>query len=200
MEIIDLDKLQLFFLFSVPGMIALYIRAQFLDGKVPSLTDGIGVYVALSLIYHALWFTISPAIYDVELASATGCEKLGWVGVLFLGPAILGVLSGVNIRKQWLRQFLEKFGMSTVHPVASAWDWKFSHISESWALITLKDGTKWSGVLGANSFISSSTQERDIFLEKVYEVDDNDQWHERTSGVLITNDQVQTIEIWPKGA
>ena len=181
-------------------MIALYVRAQFLDGRMPNFTDGLFVYVALSLFYHALWFTISPSIYSYSLSSATVCQKLQWVGLIFIAPAALGLLSAINIRNQWIQRLFQKFGMSVIHPVGSAWDWKFSLTPESWVIVKLKDGTTWGGILGSNSFISSSPQERDIFIEKVYRIEDNDDWVERQSSVLITHDQIQSVEFWPKGA
>lgn len=199
MELLDIQKLQIFFIFSVPGMIALYVRAQFLDGKVPAIKDGIAAYVALSLIYHAIWFVFLPSMYSVKISTATGCEKAVWVIIEFLGPVLIGVLSGLNVRKQWFRRLLAKAGLTTVHPVASAWDWKFSEVTESWVLVILKDGTRWAGILGEKSFISSSATERDLYLEKVYTVNKKGAWSERASGVLILHDQVQSIEFWPKG-
>jgi len=149
MESFDPDKIELFLLFAVPGMIALYVRSQFLDGKMPNLGDGIAAYIALSLVYHAIWFTIFPSLYAMKLATASTSDKLESIALLFVGPALLGLLAGLNARKQWLRRLFNKVGLNTIHPVASAWDWKFSYMSESWVLIVLKDGTQWGGDTGA---------------------------------------------------
>lgn len=199
MELLDAQKIQLLFIFAVPGMIALYMRAQFLDGKMPDLKDGLAAYVAISIIYHAIWFSITPSMYAIKVTTASGCEKIGWAFIEFIGPAIVGVISGINVRKQWFRKTLAKFGLSTIHPVASAWDWKFSGMPEAWVLVVLKDGKQWGGILSEKSFISSTSLERDIFIEKVFEVKKSGKWVERTSGVLITHDQIQTIEFWSKG-
>jgi Family of unknown function (DUF6338) len=200
MEVLDLEKLHLLFLFAVPGMVFLYVRAQFLDGRLPSIAEGAIIYIVLSLIYHALWFTCDPRIYGFAISDATIFQKLIWVGVIFIIPAALGLLSATNIRFRWIASLFKKVGLTVIHPVPTAWDWKFSGIKESWVLVTLKNETKWRGVLGENSFISSSSQERDIFIEKVFTVDKNGNWVERTSGVLITHDQIETIEFWPKGS
>jgi hypothetical protein len=53
-------------------------------------------------------------------------------------------------------------------------------------------------VLGSKSFISSSPQERDILIEQVYTIDDNDKWIERDSSVLITHGEIQSVEFWRK--
>ncbi|MEN9856683.1 MAG: hypothetical protein RL186_1114 [Pseudomonadota bacterium] len=202
MELLDLEKIQFFFLFSVPGIVALYTRSQFIDGKMPKLSDGISIYVALSLIYHAFWFILLPSLYSYKFLTASLYQKLQWFGIIFVGPAAIGLWSAVNVRYEWTQRLFQKLGMYPIHPVGTAWDWKFSRTPESWVLVKLKDGTIWRGVLGPNSFISSSPQERDIFVEKVYKINENsdsDEWIERDSSVLITHDQVQSIEFWPKG-
>lgn len=198
MDLLDIEKLQLFFLFAVPGIIALYVRAQFLDGKMPSFADGLFVYVTLSLFYHAVWFVIFPSVYSISLSSATVSQKFQLSGLVFLAPVFIGLLSAANIRSQWIQNALRRYGVSVLHPIGTAWDWKFSNTKENWVTVTLKDGNVWRGVIGANSFMSSSPQERDIFIEKVYTLGDNEEWIERESSVLITHSEVQTIEFWRK--
>ena len=198
MDLLDIEKLQLFFLFAVPGIIAIYVRAQFLDGRMPNFADGIFVYVTLSLVYHSIWFLVYPNVYGFSLSSATVSQKLTWVGLAFLAPTLLGLLSAANIKNQWLQKLLRRRGISILHPVGTAWDWTFSNTKESWVLVVLKDGTVWGGVLGEDSFVSSSPQERDIFLEKVYKIGENDEWIERKSSALITHGEIQSIEFWQK--
>jgi hypothetical protein len=91
------------------------------------------------------------------------------------------------------------FATNAVHPIPSAWDWYFSNCGPSWVVVSLKNGAQWGGYLGARSFISSATEERDIFLEKVYRLDSNGSFStEKDSSVLICKDEIQSIEIWPE--
>lgn len=196
MNILDFEKLQFLLIFCVPGIIALYSRSQFIDGKIPNFSDGLIAYSSLSLIYHAIWFLVSPSIYTINLLNASTCDKLGWVTLLFLGPIFLGSLSGISIQKQWLRKILKNFNLSTLHPIKSAWDYKFHNILPSKVMIILKDGNKWRGLLGKESFISSVSNERDIYIEQVYLLDKDGQWIEGSSSALITHDQIQSIEFW----
>lgn len=198
MDLLDLEKLQLFFLFAVPGIIALYVRAQFLDGRMPSFADGLFVYVTLSLVYHAIWFLVYPSIYGITLSSATVSQKLKLAGLVFVAPTLLGLLSAANIKNQWIQTVFRRRGVSVLHPIGTAWDWKFSTTNESWVIVRLKNGKSWAGVLGSKSFISSSPQERDILIEQVYTIDDNDKWIERDSSVLITHGEIQSVEFWRK--
>lgn len=45
-----------------------------------------------------------------------------------------------------------------------------------WILVTFKDSTRVAGYCGRESFISSDPSERDIYIERVYDVDDNGTW------------------------
>lgn len=195
MEILDTTKLQLFLLFAVPGVIALYVRAQFLTGRMPPAAEGILAYITVSLVYHALAFPFRPAIYGASPLSGTW--NWAWFAFVFLVPAVLGVIMGLNARRDWIGSLLRRLHLITTHPIACAWDWKFGDISDCWVLVALKNGTKWGGRLGEQSFISSDPTERDIYLQQVYEIDDDNKWTPRVSGVWIANGEIQSIEFWP---
>ena len=67
-----------------------------------------------------------------------------------------------------------------------------------WVLVTLKDGTRFAGYCGTESCMSSDPTERDIYIESVYDLTDDNVWTPRgENGVLITAGEVQTIEFWP---
>lgn len=191
----DPEKLQVFLFFVVPGIVALYVRAQFLTGRMPPLADGIVAYVILSLIYHAI---ILP-IYGTVFFRSTFQWKAGaWLLLLFILPASIGALLGLNIRKGWIKGILKKARISTVHPVNAAWDWRFGDCGHCYVLAVLKDGTTWAGYLGPESFMSSDPRERDIFIQQVYEVEDEThKWTPRPSSVWIAHGEIQTLEFWP---
>ena len=93
--------------------------------------------------------------------------------------------------------------MHPVHVILAAWDWKFSSSEQNWVLVTLKGDTKFAGFCGVNSFISSDPNERDIFIGKVYDFDDdkwidNDRIAKNVKSVLITAGEIKTIGFWLK--
>lgn len=187
------EALSLFLLFSVPGIIALYFRAQFLTGKMPSVTDGALPYITLSLAYHAFFLWIFKSLY-VRDATSPWYEVL-WFLAIFAIPALLGILLGLNVRKGWTTRLINYAGINTVHPVDLAWDWRFSQCSECWVIVTLKDETKWYGYLGRTSFVSSISSERDIFIQDVYDfLGEGRQWEKRGSSVWIAHGEIQSIE------
>jgi hypothetical protein len=193
--ILSPQTLALFLVFSVPGIVALYFRAQFLSGRLPPAAEGFISYITLSLVYHAVVYPLAAPLYIA--IPPTGWKWLAWCVLIFIGPAILGILLGLNIRKGWTKKIINQFGVSTIHPVNCAWDWHFGQCVECWVIVKLKDGSSWGGFLGAKSFMSSDSSERDLFIEQVYEVKDGEPWGERGSSVWIAHGEIQTLEFLP---
>jgi len=195
-DLLKLETLALFLVFAVPGIVALYVRAQFLTGRLPPVAEAMIAYLTVSVIYHALAYPVARPLYGAAIDS--GLTRAGWFLLLFLGPALLGLLLGLNVRKGWAKAVLTRLGLQTVHPVDSAWDWHFGRCEECWVLAVLKDGTQWAGHMGPNSFMSSSPAERDIYIETVYEVAEKGRpWVPRTSSVWIAQGELQSLEFWP---
>lgn len=195
-ELLKPETLVLFLVFAVPGIVAMYVRAQFLTGRLPPVGEAMIAYVTLSLIYHALAYPVAHPLYRAPLTSGSAAAL--WFVLLFLGPALFGLLLGLNVRMGWTNALLSRTGLQTVHPVDCAWDWHFGKCEEGWILATLKDGTKWAGHMGPNSFMSSNPAERDIFIEKVYEiVEEGTPWVPRVSSVWIAQGELQSLEFWP---
>jgi hypothetical protein len=174
----------------------LYVRTQFLTGRMPPVAEGLLAYVTVSLVYHALAFPVAPQVYG--RSPTQGGWTWTWLTFVFVIPSGLGVLLGLNARYGWTSKLLLKWKIVTTHPIGCAWDWRFSGISECWVLVVLKNEAKWAGYLGGDSFISSDPAERDIYLQQVYEVQDDGKWKPRTSGVWISHGEIQSIEFWPK--
>lgn len=193
MELLDIEKIQLFLVLAVPGIVIIYVRSQFLTGRMLSLKEGLITYIAVSLVYYAIVF---PA-WALSGQPTGLTTSVSWFLIVLVGPAVAGLLLGLNARKGWLQKLVERFGISTVHPIGTAWDWRFSNINEYWVLAVLKDDTKWAGYLDTNSFISSDPSERDIYINQVYELDADNNWLPRTSGVWIAHGEIQSLEFWP---
>ena len=71
---------------------------------------------------------------------------------------------------------------------------------EQWVLVTLKDDTKYAGYCDPeSSFFSSEPTERDMYIEYVYNLDDDNKWEPIPGkSVLITRGEVKTIEFWQR--
>ena len=192
-KLLSVNSLYLILVFIVPGFIALSVRSQFITGRIPSENKAsLLSYLTISVIYGALVLPIvDPALIQDS--------RLVWFGVVFVGPIFLGLLLGINIQKDLVRRFLNRFGLYPAHAIPTAWDWKFSSTPEQWVLVTLKDGTRFGGFYGAQSFTSSSPDERDMYIQWVYDIDEDGIWSvpDSENGLLIAAGEIRTIEFLP---
>lgn len=196
-EILTPEKMGLFLMFSVPGIIILYFRAQFITGRLPPVAEGAVSYLTLSLIYQAAAYPIIST-YLFVMGPMNMCRWAGWLAFIFVIPAAIGSILGINLRRGWLKALLNKAGVSTIHPVNCAWDWHFGQFVECWVIVVLKDGTKWYGFLGRNSFMSSDPAERDLFIESVYMAEnEGEPWIPRGNSVWIAHGEIQSLEFLP---
>jgi hypothetical protein len=194
-EIKSVESLYLIIGFLTPGLIATYIRSQFVTGRGPRHTEAALSYVVISIVYYALAY---PAVeYVLSITGPGRWKALCWFGLIFVGPVFFGLLLGLNTQREWFRRILRRLKMNPVHAMPTAWDWRFGAMREEWVMVTLKDGTKFSGYCGANSFMSSDPNERDIYIQQVFDRNKKDQWIPRSSSVLIAGGTIQTVEFWP---
>ena len=112
-------------------------------------------------------------------------------------PVIVGVVTGVFSNKTLLYKVLKKIRLNPIHPTPSAWDWTFSDLNEQYILIKLNNGAMFGGFLGADSFISSDPNERDLYIEEIFAIDDKDKWVTNGHGVYLTGRDISSIEFLP---
>ena len=155
--------------------------------------------MTVSVIYYALVLPVIDLVPSIQQSSYG--KALAWFALILVGPTILGLLLGVNIQTDAFRRFLQWCRLNPVHVIPTAWEWKFRGMSEQWVLVTLKDGTRFAGFCGSGSFMSSDPEERDIYIERIYDIDDDNRWIPRgEKGLLVAAGEVRTIEFWqPEG-
>jgi hypothetical protein len=100
-----LDNVYLVLAFIVPGLVAMFCRAQFLTGRMPSQVDAILPSLSLSFVYYALVFPIVEAM--PPSTSPSWRVTLAWFALIFLGPSIFGAALGIATQKGWGRTLLQ---------------------------------------------------------------------------------------------
>ena len=193
-----LDHYSLVALLLVPGLIILFVRAQFVPKRTRPQFQPLLSYLAISLAYHAIALPFADLLLVSSRPSRT--DALAWFAYLFAVPAMLGFLLALNFQEDLLRRLLRHSGLNNpIHASPTAWDWKFGFKAEpQWVLATLKDGTRFAGLCGSDSFISDDPAERDIYIERIYDIGNNGEWIDRgDNGLLIAAGEVRTIEFWP---
>ena len=192
----SIDNLHQILGFLVPGLIVIFVRAQFVTGWRPSHSTTILSYFTISVIYYALALPFVDCVFPVR--EPGDGKVLAWFTLIFFGPAALGLILGINTQKNLVFRALQRLHLNPVHSVPTAWDWKFGRGESQWVFVTLKDGTRFGGFHSSESFVSSDPNERDIYIQWLYDIDDENKWHSRgDKSVLITSGQVKTIEFWP---
>jgi hypothetical protein len=143
-----------------------------------------------------IYLLLTAPVFQEQVWAAT----LGWTFVILLGPTFIGLLLGYNVQKAWTRRLLFAIGLKPVHPIPTAWDGRFGSVQQAhWVLVTLAGGEHIGGLFGQWSWASTDPNERDLYLEQIYEIDDDGTWqtvcHEK--GVLIRDREIRYLEIWP---
>lgn len=195
-DIGSLKNLYLVLGFVVPGLIILFVRTQFLTGRSPKHSEAILSYITISVIYYALSL---PLVEWTLSINEPGFQKsAAWFFLIFIGPMIFGGILGLVTQKEWVRKIAQSFGLNPVHFMPTAWDWKFGNMHEQWVMVTLKDKTCFAGYCGKGSFMSSDPNERDLYIEQIYDLDKQDKWEIRErNSVYISHGEIRTIEFWP---
>ena len=195
-QITNVDGLFIAIAFIVPGFIFHNVRCQFIAGRQRTSQESVIGYLTYGSFNFAVF---SWLIYLLAAnAIASHWKAILWFVVIFLAPLVSGLIAGFATQRDWSHRFFRWAGLQPVHILPTAWDWKFGRSSEQWVLITLKDGTRFAGFLGAQSFISSDGGERDIYIEKIYNLDDDDNWVDvGEKSALVTHGEIRSIEFWP---
>jgi hypothetical protein len=82
----------------------------------------------------------------------------------------------------------------------TAWDYLFEGLTpDTFVLVTLLDGTQVAGKMTNNSFASSSKEERDLYIQEVWEIGKKgDQWTPLNPprGILLCGKNIKFVEVY----
>jgi len=195
-----LGDIGLLLAFIVPGFVTYQGVRLFSVRIARGNRDFILVYVTLSALNFAVASLLVPVIHAAGLDLSN--QLLTLAGYVFVVPFVTGIVLGTLIQKDILiglfrRRPFRWTGIKPVSHIPTAWDWKFGQTDEQFVLITLKDGTEFTGHLGSASFISSETSERDMFVQQLYERDDEGVWQPTEKSLYVSKDEIRTVEFWP---
>jgi hypothetical protein len=154
-------------------------------------------FLTFSCLNYSLWIFPYLLFRDRIILENPVVLAVIFLVVIFISPLFLGLIFGLANQQQLVEQGLAILGFRTLSGFPSAWDYKFGRINEPlWVLVTLKDGSEVAGRFGKNSFASSESSERDLYIESVYQVLENGPWQPvtATSGILIKAEEIRYIE------
>jgi hypothetical protein len=183
-------------IFLVPGFIIDEIVTTLKPIKVYSDSVKALRYIGYSVFNLTVWFWLFYLIKTAVDNSSVWYFLLLELSLLATS-AISGVVIGLIRKFELLRKLFARFDINILHPVPTAWDYKFSEIyTEKWVIVTLENDKHVYGKFGYASLASSEKDERDIFLEEIWSLGEDDNWkkRERTDGVWIKATNIKMIE------
>ncbi len=119
------------------------------------------------------------------------------MSITIVGAVIIATFIGIIRKIELVKRILLKLNISISNPIPTAWDYCFSKQNEGiWIIVTLKNGKEIYGLFDCNSFASSDYEERDLYIEKVYDINDDMNWNDnpQSKEMLICKDEIETIE------
>lgn len=194
------DSFEFLARFVLAGYVVILVRSAFVLGLRPKPAELLLEAILFSIIVQALLVVIiAPLLtWGFNLNSgvqiAPELQLFLEVGIL---PACLGLFLGWFLRSGIRNLLLRRLAMPIVHPVRRAHDFAFGNDrSEGLVEITFADGQKIAGWFGNKSLAASDDQRTDLYLERVYLINDQGDWMEASPerSALIKLADVRYIE------
>ncbi|WP_434311600.1 DUF6338 family protein [Hominifimenecus sp. rT4P-3] len=182
-------------IFLLPG----FIIKSVMDTLVPPAKHNDTKYFFSCLLYSivncAIWswaYILLGENFEEQLIKY-------WVLLLVItvvGATLIAILIGSVKQKGIIEWLFSKLRINKIHPIPTAWDYYFGRQEESWIIVTLKSGRTIYGKYSVNSFASSDFEERDLYIEKTYTVNEGHVWieDEKSKGIFISKEDIETIE------
>lgn len=198
--------------FVLPGFVAL----RYAEQTYRTRADESGLERVLTALYFSLlsYIVIAAGAHLLLDVSTTDVKEL-WHGqkpfksYFALAAAGLAVpLVIAEIARRWngsrLRGWvLRKAKISAAHKTPSGWEHFFLQGRFAYVRVTLKDKRVVGGFFGPDSFAGYTTETPDLYLERRYELGEDD-WFKGpakgTLGLYIRADEIVSAEFYDAGA
>jgi hypothetical protein len=194
-QLLSPDSFEFFSRYILAGYVIIIIRSRFASTQRAKTSDLIVEAVILSLI-NQLVFQIAIWSLPEPWLTVFDSRALLFSEILVL-PSLLGLVLGLNLSRGWNNAVLRRLSMPITQPVHRAHDYAFTHNrSAGLIILTYFDGTVVYGYFGEQSLAASDAERSDIFLERLYDVNEDGQWIELipTRGALLSLVSVRSIE------
>lgn len=175
---LTIERLQLFLVVVMPGIIAIKVYDLFYPPEKRDFGSSLLEAMAYGLINLAIW---GVPLFQINQKAWMEEHLLGYAllsaAFLVISPTLLA------LGTVWLRNL--RFVSSRVgYPNKTAWDDFFKRQHECWILFHLKDGKMLGGYFGEKSYASTYPQQPEIYVEETWRVDSRGEFFEKVEGTL----------------
>lgn len=193
MDIWESSKLILFIAFVVPGFVSLKCYEVLCSKPQKDASSQLIDAITYSCVNYAILFYF---IFLVE-ESALRINNIYlytafYTFVLLVAPIIWASVFRFARSHQFLQKYLP-------HPISKPWDYVFSKRKEYWVIVTMKNGNKYAGYYGPQSFSSSTPATEQIYLEQCWKLNEKgafERSRQNTAGILIASQEIETLEFF----
>jgi hypothetical protein len=195
--------------FSAVVVIILFIIPGFITDRIIGLTIPKAKRESTEIILTAITFScINYAIFSwlILLMIFKGFPSryqtwfiFSWLGILLLGPIFEGLTFNWLVNAELYRKLFNLLRLKNIRLIPKSWDYKFGKEEPCWILMTLKDGTKIGGFFGSDSFASSFPAEEDLYIEELWEIDEEGKFQQPvqgSGGCLVKRNEINFIEFF----
>lgn len=192
------ETFEFFARYLLAGFVIISTRSWYVVGEKPKPADVFFEAVILSLVNQMVFLALQAGMLWLFAATEPVLPGRLWffVEVLML-PALLGFLSAANLIRGWKTAFLPRLFMPLERPARTAYDYVFSRQSDPcMVILTYEDATVVHGYFGPNSIAASDPSHGDLYLERLYFVDERGQWIEADPprGALLSLTSLRSLE------
>jgi hypothetical protein len=203
MDVSDINSAIAIILFLMPGFVADWTMSLFIPKSGFGDRQMILRYLTLSSLSYALGIPLIALFNFMNWLQGWTLFVLAFA-LIFVLPVAIGLIVSYGYYHRSLNSLLLKvsgaFNLRPLPSMPNAWDDVFFRISQSegvWLIVALKDGEFFGGWFGGKSFASTNPEDRDIYIEKIFQIDKSGAWHDTTrpTGILVKLDNVKHIQV-----
>ncbi len=179
-SLITPDNFEFFARYLLAGWIIILMRSRSVAGLRPRATDLLMETVIFSLGNQLAWLMIT-SFFLVPLNISLS-PRISFFAEILVLPVTIGLLLGWSLTFSMRNAFLRRLALPVTHPVERAHDFAFQDRPACFVILTYHDGIVIRGYFGEKSLAASDQTRSDIYLERLYDVGEQDQWIEPGPG------------------
>lgn len=193
MNIWQIDSLVLFLIFFIPGFISIKVYDLLIPNERRDFSKSLFEAIGFSAINFA---ALSWLIIFINSENFYNEHNVWYLISLFCILFIAPIFWPFAFLKVSLWGPVAKY---IIHPIQKPWDYIFSKKCVFWIIVHLKDKRRIGGKFDINSFASSYPSKEQIYLEEVWELDEEGKFIqplERSNGIVILGEEIIAVEFF----